>query len=123
MHRNNTAFMLTLLVGMFIASDCFAQKLVKNKPKHDALIMSGIVKLVKDKDGNVCGINMTAQDGTIYKVTTNDAAKTLNDKDGQSVDLSGCVEEMDGQKWFTIASEKSKAKGQKGENKGKRRNK
>ena len=111
MKLSGTAVVLTMLAVMFIVSDCFAQKPTKSRVKHDTFVVSGVIKLVKDKDGQVSGITMTTQDGTAYRVTTNDAAKILNDKDGQTVDLSGYVEEMDGQKWFTVAPEKKKKKG------------
>jgi len=110
MKRNGVVVALTMLVVMFVVSDCLAQKAVKSRQKHDTSVVSGVIKLAKDKEGNISAITLTAQDGTVYKVTTNDAAKVLNDKDGQTVDLSGYVDEMDGQKWFTIASEKTRGK-------------
>lgn len=110
------------LSATVLSVDVMAQKVKAPVMKHDNGQVSGVVALVKGKDGKIAEVSLTTKEGVLYRVTMNDAAKNLEAKDGQTVSLSGFVEEMDGAKWFTISAEKKgRADGQ--PKKGKNRNK
>jgi uncharacterized protein (DUF2147 family) len=103
--------MFMLFAFTVVPSDSLAQD-KRAKVKHDIVQLSGMVKVIKDKDGKMTEVNLTTENGTIYKVTMNEAGKALEQKD-KAVELSGYISDMDGSKWFTIeAGPKGKGKGE-----------
>jgi hypothetical protein len=111
MKRVCMVWMILLFSMAGISTNCLAQKGKKNREKHDIIQLHGTIKLVKDKDGKVTDIALVTKDCTVYKLTMNEATKSLEEKDGQAVELSGYIQEMDGSNWFTIEAAGKKAKG------------
>jgi len=126
MKRADVICTVLLFSMALVSTDCLAQKGRKSRERHDIIQLSVTIKLVKDKDGKVTDIALVTKDCTVYKVTMNEAAKALEEKDGQSVTLSGYIQEMDGSNWFTIEGGGKKGKvaeDQSAENKPKKRKK
>jgi hypothetical protein len=74
----------------------------KEKSKDNSLVI-GVVSIVKDKDGNIVEIKVTAHKDIIYKVVLDEKGielgKTLADKRAR---IEGAIEKKGDTQWVTV---------------------
>jgi hypothetical protein len=113
-----------LLAGFLVFTDCSiagdkaggvkkAEKGVAGT-KEPIVTLTGMIKVAKDANGEVTGIELVTRTGTRYKITMNADAKGLEAKSNKDVELSGIVADMSGEKWFTLKGSAKAAKGDEG---------
>jgi hypothetical protein len=69
----------------------------------DVANVSGTVNVTKDKKtGDTTDLELLTQSGFKFKITRNADSKYLEQKNGESLELTGVISQKDGQKWLTI---------------------
>jgi hypothetical protein len=94
---------LLAVVSNVMAADANQPKETpKEKPKDNSLVI-GIVSIVKDNDGNIVEIKVTAHKELIYKVVLDekgiDLGKTMVDKRAR---IEGSIEKNGDIQWLTV---------------------
>jgi uncharacterized membrane-anchored protein len=69
----------------------------------EAQKITGTISVSEDDDGNITGVKLTVDEGTVYNVTMNEAGKKLaEDMNGENVEVVGTVVEKDDGNWITV---------------------
>jgi hypothetical protein len=102
-------FMLGMLAGSCWAANKAAEKSANAPAKAPAVKppkdkeLKGTVAEVKDKDGNVTGVELTMGKGLTYQVTLDEKGKELGKTmSGKKVKVTGTIEMKDKAKWLTV---------------------
>ncbi|MDD4869684.1 MAG: hypothetical protein PHR77_03925 [Kiritimatiellae bacterium] len=76
---------------------------VQNVDEEDIANISGIVKVTRDKKtGDTTDLELLTQSGVKFKIVRDNDSRYLEQKSGETVELTGIIRQKDGQKWIMI---------------------
>jgi hypothetical protein len=76
------------------------------KVAKEKITIRGTVVVMKDSKGEVTGVELKAEDETIYQVARNPEGKAIEKEDGKKVEVMGVATERGGKKVLRIKSYK-----------------
>jgi uncharacterized protein YdeI (BOF family) len=95
--------MLLAVVSNVMAADANQPKGTQKVKSKDTGSVTGVVTVVKDNDGNIAEIKVTARGTIIYKVALDEKGielgKTMADK---RVNIEGAIEKKGDVQWVTV---------------------
>ena len=98
-----TVCVLLAVVSNVMAADPNQPKETPKEKSKDNSLVIGVVSIVKDKDGNIVEIKVTAHKDLIYKVVLDEKGmelgKTLADKRAR---IEGSIEKKGETQWITV---------------------
>jgi hypothetical protein len=98
------------VVSLFAASIVFGEEAPAEKPATVTVV--GTVSVVKDANGVITAVKLTAKD-MAYNVVLDKEGLKLADFDGKEVKVQGTVETKDNENWITVVASKEIPKAKK----------